>query len=248
MMLIPMTRFGTTRWSLLSVASSATEESRVALDELCRIYRPAILAFIRAHGYSKPDAEDLAHDFFAHFLEKRLFATADPQRGRFRVYVQTLLNHFLANARNFARAKRRSPGIQAGAEALDHLPADQDSDPDRVFERAWALVVLRRAIDRLAQDCARAGKLDLFERVSGFLIEHPEPSDYDRISAELGIRRNTLAVNLHRLRQRLDMMIQEVIADTVVQESEIDAEFDLLAPYLGGTGARRPGAASREAE
>lgn len=237
-----MTRFGATRWSLIAIASGATAESHVALDELCRLYRPAVLAFIRSHGYSKPDAEDLTQDFFARFLEKRLYAIADPQRGRFRVYLRKVLQHFLANANAFAQAQRRAPGAQLGGDELEHIAADHESRPDRVFERAWALVVLRHATARLAEEHARAGKQVLFERLSGFLLEHPESADYDRLSAELGIRRNTLAVTLHRLRQRLDLLIVEAVADTVCQESEIDAEFEVLEPHFGGLGVRRPGA------
>lgn len=241
-----MTRFDATRWSLIAVASGETAESRVALDELCRLYRPAVLAFIRAHGYPKPDAEDLTQDFFARFLEKRLYATADRQRGRFRVWLRKVLQHFLANAKDFAQAQRRAPGTQLGGDELEHIPADGEARPDRVFERAWALVILRHATTRLAEEHARAGKQELFDRLSGFLLDHPESTDYDRLCAELGIRRNTLAVTLHRLRQRLDQLIVEVVADTVSQESELDAEFAVLEPHLGARGVRRPAAASPE--
>src|SRR4249919_4020426 len=65
-----VTRFATTRWSLILDARQA-ETSRSALEEICRAYRAPVLAYVRRHGYSPADAEDLTQDFFARFLERR---------------------------------------------------------------------------------------------------------------------------------------------------------------------------------
>src|SRR5436190_20025291 len=54
--------FVTTRWSLiLSAANLGREEqkARDALAELCRTYWRPIFSFVRAHGYSIEDAQDL---------------------------------------------------------------------------------------------------------------------------------------------------------------------------------------------
>src|ERR1700741_4385482 len=75
-----MTRFATTRWSLILDARHA-DTSRGALEEICRAYRAPVLAYVRRHGYSRADAEDLTQEFFAHFLERRWDTDLDPLRG-----------------------------------------------------------------------------------------------------------------------------------------------------------------------
>jgi DNA-directed RNA polymerase specialized sigma24 family protein len=61
-----MSRFQTTRWSLIVAAGGTPELARPALEQLCRIYRPPVLAYIRRSGHA--DAEDLAQAFFLRFL------------------------------------------------------------------------------------------------------------------------------------------------------------------------------------
>ncbi|MCI1710643.1 MAG: hypothetical protein LKM39_10330 [Chiayiivirga sp.] len=50
-------RFDTTRWSLVRSAGHRDSAGRLALDELCRIYRPAVLAFLRRSGMNREAAD-----------------------------------------------------------------------------------------------------------------------------------------------------------------------------------------------
>lgn len=63
-----------------------------ALEELCRAYWYPLYAFVRNRGYSPTDAEDLTQAFFARLIETRGFASADPERGRFRSYLLGVLS------------------------------------------------------------------------------------------------------------------------------------------------------------
>ena len=47
-----VSRFVTTRWSLVQRASAESRESHAALEQLCRTYRPPVLAYVRANGYA----------------------------------------------------------------------------------------------------------------------------------------------------------------------------------------------------
>ena len=58
-----------------------------ALAELCRAYWYPLYAFVRNRGYTPTDAEDLTQGFFARLIETRGFASAEPDRGRFRSYL-----------------------------------------------------------------------------------------------------------------------------------------------------------------
>ena len=61
--------------------TEAVAAGRLALDELCRIYRPAVLAFLRRRGMSRDAAEESTQSFFLHLLERELASRADPARG-----------------------------------------------------------------------------------------------------------------------------------------------------------------------
>ncbi|HEY6985845.1 MAG TPA: sigma-70 family RNA polymerase sigma factor [Rhodanobacteraceae bacterium] len=228
-----MSRFETTRWSIVVRAREDTAQARAALETLCRTYRPPVLAYIRGHGYPPDAAEDLAQSFFARFLENAWHADADPARGRFRTYLLTVLKRHLSDAAVEARALKR--GGSFAFESLDeeHSDATSTDAPERAFERAWAIAVLQAALARLKTEADEAGKQDLFAALREFLVEAPDEEDYARVAAQLGLRRNTLAVAVHRLRQRLRDLVQAELAQTTASESDCEDEMSALGNALG---------------
>lgn len=237
-----MAGFATTRWSLVLAARDEGPSARAALESLCRTYRPAVLAYVRGWGHSRSDAEDLTQAFFARFLEKRVHAVADPARGRFRVFLRTALSNFLASAHESAHAARRTPArIELDADP-DALAADGPAgQPEQAFERAWALLVVHRALRKLRKEAAAAGKADLFAELEGFLLEPPERDDYERMAQARGTRPNTIAVATHRLRQRLRELVREELAETVDDPGAVDEEYAAVVE------AMRPAADGRSA-
>lgn len=224
-------RFDTTRWSLILHAAGGGRDARGALESLCRVYRPPVLAYVRAHRARQEDAEDLTQAFFEHLLEHRLAERADRERGRFRAFLLTSLKHFLASQHARANARCRGGGVDALA--LDELhPADGDG-PEQVFEREWAQTVLREALRRLHDEARQADKEPLFLRLRPFLLEFPEEDVYAAVALELGLRRNTLAVAVHRLRGRLQELVRAVVADTVDGRSETEGELRRMRTCLG---------------
>jgi RNA polymerase sigma-70 factor (ECF subfamily) len=80
-------QFATTHWSLVGAAKgdeASQTRAREAFEELCRAYWYPLYAFVRNRGYSAVDAQDLTQAFFARIIETGGFASADPERGRFR--------------------------------------------------------------------------------------------------------------------------------------------------------------------
>ncbi|ODS64513.1 MULTISPECIES: sigma-70 family RNA polymerase sigma factor [unclassified Arenimonas] len=209
-----MSRFATTRWSLILDARGAPETARPALEEICRAYRSPVLSYVRCSGHGAADAEDLTQEFFARLLERRWDARADPARGRFRSFLLTALKRFLLDQRDAARTLKRGGGSRhAGEDALDDVGDELALSPEAAFERAWAATVLQRAFERLAAEAEKAGRGQLFSRLSPFLAEPAEASEYRELADTLGMRANTLAVSVHRLRLRLRELVREEIAD-----------------------------------
>ena len=229
-------RFDTTRWSLIVHAAGSGADARGALEMLCRIYRPAVLAYARAHHRARDDAEDLTQAFFAHLLEQRLAERADPERGRFRAFLLTSLKHFLASQHTRATTQRRGGG--ANAVPLDEIDPPGDDGPEQAFEREWAQSVLGEALARLQAEACRAQKEALFLRLRPFLLEMPDEDEYAAVADAFGLRRNTLAVAVHRLRARLQELVRTVVADTVSNGADADVELRRLrARFAAVTGA-----------
>lgn len=229
-----MGRFDTTRWSIVLRARGESADARAALEVLCRTYRPAVLAYIRSRPHAGDAAEDLTQAFFASFLERAWHSSADPQRGRFRSFLLTALKRFLIDADAEARALKRGGGCRF--QSLDENTARglaSGDTPERAFERAWARAVLGAALARLRDEAEEAGKLAMFERLSPFLVERPDATDYARLAAELNLRRNTLAVAVHRMRHRLRDLVREELGETTSDRADMDAELRLLRGALG---------------
>jgi len=233
-----LSQFQTTRWSLVLEARAGDARSRAALEQLCRTYRAPVIAYIRSRGTSPVDVEDLTQTFFVHFVERAFHARADPARGRFRAYLLTAVKNFLADAREEAGARKRGGDIQF--RALDSTIGDDSRQgsiadnemPEAVFDRAWAQAVLQAALHKLRKEAKAAGKSALFDALSEFLVERPDEADYTRVAAALNLRRNTLAVAVHRMRNRLRDLVCEELAQTAADDENLEQELDDLRGCL----------------
>ena len=237
-----MTRFQTTRWSVVLNARAEPELAQQALETLCRTYRSPVYAFISGHNYTAESAEDLTQAFFARFIEEAYYLKADPLRGRFRTLLLTALKRFLDDACDRETAVKRGGRMQF--QALDSTTSSNGATripghdtPEFAFHRAWAHTVVQSALRQLRGEAREAGKTGLFDELSAFIAERPDDDDYARVAAKFGMRRNTIAVAVHRLRHRLRELIREQLADTAVDDTELDRElrelgrsFDLLLP------------------
>ena len=217
-------RFKTTRWSLIETARSDSARSRAALEQLCADYRPPVLAYVRTHGFAA-DAEDITQEFFARFVERGWYAQADPARGRFRALVLTALQRFMSDYRSRTCARKRGGGY-------DHVTLDEAAgrlatapSAEEVFAQAWMSTLLGRALRRLEAEWREAGKTAEFERLVGLLDGRVEGTELDQLAQELGLRRNTLSVQLHRLRSRLRQITREEMLRTVSTAEDLAVEL-----------------------
>ena len=217
------------------LARGTTPDARSALDRLCRAYRPPVVAYVRGRGYRTDAVEDLVQAFFEHFIEDAYHATADPTRGRFRAFLLTALKRFLINVDIESQTLKRGGHVRI--ESLDSEGADAGNvidGPERAFERSWAMTVLDSAVRRLRSEAEVAGKLPLFDQLREFLIEPPDEADYARAADALNLRRNTLAVAVHRLRHRMRELVREELRQTTSGREELEDELRALRSTLAG--------------
>ncbi|MBL9140015.1 MAG: sigma-70 family RNA polymerase sigma factor [Verrucomicrobiales bacterium] len=209
-----------------------------ALEQLCRAYWFPLYAYVRRRGYDAHAAQDLTQGFFARLLERNDLAGLTREGGRFRSFLLTALNHFLVNEHEKSRTQKRGGGRlllsldeTAAEDRYLHVPSHSDS-PDGAFERQWALAVMEQAMARLAEEQAAAGKTADFEVLKPFLSREPDSGEYADLAAKLGTAPGTLAVRVHRLRERFRAMVRAVVADTVDSPWEVEAEMRHLLRAL----------------
>jgi RNA polymerase sigma-70 factor (ECF subfamily) len=236
-------RFATTRWSLvLAARDRETPHSREALSGLCRLYWYPIYAFARRSGLAAEDAQDAAQGFFAKLLEQDGLRQVDPSKGRFRSFLLTSFRNFLSDARSRSRAGKRGGGQpDLSIDLLDaegryvHEPADE-STPERIFDRRWAITLLARAIERLREEHAGRGpeRERLFERLKGHLAGAEDAASYADVAAELGLSPVTVRVAVHRMRRRYRELLLDEISETLGRDEDLASELRHLMSAIDG--------------
>lgn len=230
---------GHTHWSaVLAAGHTASPRATLAMEELCRTYWYPLYAYVRRRGHAVEEARDLTQEFFARLIEKHWLAEADPAKGRFRNFLLTALNHFLANEWRNARAAKRGGGqspisLDDTAEARYADEPACDLTPEKIYERRWALSLFDRALARLREQYAAADKTRLYGCLKEFLSSEPGEGDYARVGAQLQMSSGAVAAAVHRLRQHYRGLVREEIAHTVNSPDEVEDEMRSLLTALG---------------
>jgi RNA polymerase sigma factor (sigma-70 family) len=225
-------RFRTTHWSVvLAAGRRSSPGARDALANLCQVYWYPLYAYIRRKEHSPADAQDLTQDFFTWLLEKNLAGKADRTRGRFRSFLLTSLDHFLAKEWRRAGARKRGGGhvvlsldLAAGESRYTLEPA-HELTPELIYQRRWALTLLEETLAKLRDDFTRRGKLEQFEHLKPHLGGDDSTVPYSQIAAALGKTEGAVKVAVHRLRQRCRELLRAEIAQTVSSPEEVDEEL-----------------------
>jgi RNA polymerase sigma factor (sigma-70 family) len=232
--------FATTHWSVVLTAKQGSpSEAAAALEKLCRTYWYPLYAFLRREGRSPHDAQDLAQEFFARLLQGKFLENVGPQKGKFRSFLLAALKHFLCDEWDRARAEKRGGGqafisLEAhNAEELYLLEPDASVPAEEIFERRWALTLLAQALARLREEFADVGKIREFDHLKVFLSTLTSDGAYDAVAVRLEATVDSVAVKVHRLRQRYGELIRAEIAQTVASPADIEEELRHLFNAVG---------------
>ncbi|MEM7147762.1 MAG: sigma-70 family RNA polymerase sigma factor [Verrucomicrobiota bacterium] len=231
--------FHTTRWTRVLAAREgpASPESQSALSELCEIYYAPVHAFIQHAVGNQHDtsADDLTQEFFAKFLAHPGMDAVDQKRGRFRSYLLGAVKHFLLDQTKHDRAQKRGGDSISQSLDDDSPSAPQPSVPpadDTLYDRAWAIALLDRALNTLAAEQETAGKSTHFETLKPWLNGDATSLSQSDAAQALDLSENAVKVAIHRLRKRFREIVTTEIAQTVETESEIQQELNHLIQSL----------------
>ena len=232
--------FATTHWTLVLEAGRAGSSNALqALELLCAAYWYPLYAYVRRQGHGPHDAQDLVQQFFAGLLERNDLRLADRNRGRFRTFLLTSLQHFLINEWRKANREKRGGGrlvVSLDAQKTETRflaePADERS-PDKAFERRWAIVVLDRVLEQLQAELVAVGRGRVFEELKPCLTGEDQERSYADIGQRLDLTEGNVKVLVHRLRHRYRELLRKEISLTVEDPAGIDEEIRDLIAALG---------------
>lgn len=223
---------------MLAAAEQNSASADAALERLCRAYWYPLYAHVRRRGNDPHQAQDLTQAFFERLLEKSFLRAVDRNKGRFRAFLLTALDHFLANEWRRAHAQKRGrgvPGLSLDDDSNENryrLEPMHEETPERLFERRWALAVLEQGMDRLQAECHAGGKAGLFDVVKPLIGGDRADLPCAAIAGRLDLTVNALTLALHRLRRRYGELIREEIAATVASPQEVEDELRHLKECL----------------
>ena len=240
----PGSGFLQTRWTQVRKAQSDSAEGRQALSDLCAAYYEPVTTFLQRSLPDPDSAREMSHAFFARLLAGGAISHASEDRGRFRSYLLGALKHFVA------RQREAEGRLKRGA-AMEHLSTDAPLDgrpppglpdpgqlsPDEAYDRQWALTVLRRAMERLRQECIEEGRDRFFDEAKPWLTGEAGHGDQKELARRHGMNETALKVAIHRLRRRFRESLRSEVAVTLEPPGSVEEELQALFAALE---SRRP--------
>ena len=235
--------FPATRPSVVRDLGSADPATRAAAYEaLARSYWRPVYTYIRLRWRRDPeDAQDLAQEFFARAFEREYLERYDPAKARFRTFVRTCLDGFLANETKAAARLKRGGAFAITSVDFARFDADlaaharsDDPDPERWFHREWIRGLFADALDRLRIDAEAAGHATAFALFHRYDIEPdeagPRPT-YAALARDTGLSVSDVTNELAWARRTF----RAIVLDTLRTICATDEEFRAEARDLLGT-------------
>ena len=223
------------------LASADPAARAAAYDALARSYWRPVYLYIRLRWRrGTEDAQDLTQEFFARSFEREYLERYDASKARFRTFVRTCLDGFLANEDKAAGRLKRGGGFvvtaidfaRADADAVAHAQ-DNEADPERWFHREWIRGLFADALGALQRRCDEAGHPRAFAVFQRYDVEDAGASPrltYAALAQDLGMRVTDVTNELAWARRAF----REIVLDTLRRLCASDEEFRAEARDLFG--------------
>jgi len=228
--------FPATRHSVVLGATSGDPDARRrAFATLVEAYWRPVYKYLRLKWHASPEeAEDLTQGFFARAFEKDFFGSYDSGKARFRTFLRTCLDGFVANERKAAGRLKRGGGIQlvpldfqtAEGELRQHDVAVA-ADMDEYFEREWARSLFSIAVERLRAHYAASGRgkyFEVFERYDLEASASGEKVTYAELAHQLRLNATDVTNYLAAARRQFRALVLEQLRAVTASDEEFRDE------------------------
>lgn len=202
------------------------------MEELCHARWRPLYFYARRKGLPADRAEDAVQGLLVELIEHDFLARLDPERGRLRAYLMRAMSHYLVNQHEHDVAQKRGGGARAlELGAVETELGTVAEDPERAFQREWALGVFESALAELEREYesgARRGPLEVLRQVMAF----GEAPSYPELARAHGMSVPQLKSFVHRGRQRFRKLVLERIGDTLADPGDAESELRELLEAL----------------
>jgi DNA-directed RNA polymerase specialized sigma24 family protein len=241
--------FFTTEWSVIERIRDGNEPSSIALiNDLLRKYWKPVYCYLRRKGYGNEQAKDLTQGFFQEVvLGRSLIGHAEQSRGRFRTFLLTALQQYVAGVHRKQSTQKRSPkGELIGLDELEYgeqIEAPAQFSPEESFHYAWAAQLLDCILAEVREKCLSDGKIlhwQVFnDRVLRPIMENTDPPSLSEVCQRYGIDNPGQASNMIvTVNRRFQAGLKRHIRRSVIQDSDVDSEFLELMKIFAQNRAR----------
>ena len=233
----PGGRFPTTRRSaILGVQEGDAAERRRSFDTLVAAYWKPVYKYVRIKWRkSNEDAKDLTQAFFLRVMEKDFLAPYDPAKGRFRTFLRTCLDGFLANEHKAAgRLKRGGDAVHLSLEferaegELSRIDPPASGSIDDYFDEEWARSVLELSVAALEQECLRRDKEIAFRLFDAYDLAEEDKPTYGDLAERFGLPETQVTNHLAFARRELRRLVLETLRDITASDREFRGEARAL--------------------
>jgi len=225
--------FPNTEWTQLAQATLHGETAgRAALESLCRSYWEPVRMYALFRGWSQEDAADLAQSFFLYLMENSVLRRADRERGKFRSFLQGVLNHFLLTERDNRLRQKRGGGKEHVA--LDDAQNELTEAAGHVeyFDKQWAAAVMKACVARLHGECSAKRGEAAAAMLMAYAGGEGEVLSYAEASARLAMSEGAFKTEVLTWRRRLRELLRSEVRRTVSAPHEVDEEMTYLRQLL----------------
>lgn len=226
--------FPTTQGSWIDDLGSSRSHRR-ALELVCQRYWKPIYWYIRFSGSrTNEESKDLTQAFLLWLLEEEPLRGYLPSKGRFRPFFKVLLRRFLGHEQEALHRLKRGGGVRmlalddpSFAEA--RIPDPKPADPEKAFDRLWAMELARGAIDRVRERLRGQGKMVKFDVYSAIdLCRTGSVPSYQDVALRTGLGEHDVRNYLRDVRGLLREEIRADLAETVEFPEDLEAEWNEL--------------------
>jgi RNA polymerase sigma-70 factor (ECF subfamily) len=241
--------FLTTEWTLIDhIRSGDKTSSAILMNDLLKKYWKPVYCYLRRKGFDNERAKDMTQGFFQEIvLERALIEHADKSRGRFRTFLLTALQQYIAEAhrkQNFRKAKPKGFLISLDELKSAQIPeAPAEFSPEDSFHYAWAAQLLDQLLEEVEAKCRAEGKAihwQVFhDRVLRPIMEGAGAPSMEEICRQYDIESPGKASNMIvTVNRRFRAALNRHIRRLVVQDSDVEEEFQELIDIFAKGGAR----------
>lgn len=184
---------------------------------------------------SNEDAKDLTQAFFTRILEKEILENFDPSRAKFRTYLRTCLDGFLANEHKAAERQKRggdavilSLDYESAEGELKQMEIPDSQNTEEYFEKEWVRSFFDFCLMELKRNLEAKGKLLQFQLFERYHMEGVEGITYDVLAAEFGISVSNVTNYLAAVRREFRRIVLERLRQLTATDEEFAREAKLL--------------------